>query len=173
MTPTPFFVRAATEADLPGIFEIYDEQVLHGTATFDTEPKDAAARLEWFRNDGGGRYPLRVAEIEGRIAGWARLYAWSPRPAYGRTAEDAVYVHPEFRGRGLGRALLGDLLQLAPQRGVQVLIARVVEGNPASLALHLALGFETIGVMRQVGEKFGRLLDVRLLSRHLGQVREG
>jgi phosphinothricin acetyltransferase len=160
-------IRAATEADLPGIFAIYDEEVLHGTATFDTEPKNAAARLEWFRNDGGGRYPLLVAEADGRIAGWARLYAWSPRRAYDRTAENAVYVHADFRGRGFSRALMQELMLLAPQRGVHVLMARIVEGNPASLALHQSLGFETIGIMRRVGEKFGRLLDVQLMSRHL------
>jgi L-amino acid N-acyltransferase len=160
-------IRPATEADLPGIFAIYDVEVLHGTATFDTEPKPAAARLEWFRNDGGGRYPLLVAEADGRIAGWARLYAWSPRPAYDRTAENAVYVHAQFRGRGVSRALMTELMRQAPGRGVQVLIARIVEGNPASLALHQSLGFESIGVMRRVGEKFGRLLDVRLMCRHL------
>lgn len=160
-------LRAATEADLPGIFAIYDHEVLHGTATFDTEPRPEAGRLEWFRNDGNGRYPILVAEAGGRIVGWARLYAWSPRKAYDRTAENAVYVHREHRGQGLSRALMEELMRLAPPRGVQVLIARIVEGNPASLALHEKLGFRTIGVMQRVGEKFGRLLDVRLLDRHL------
>jgi L-amino acid N-acyltransferase len=160
-------IRAATEADLPGIFAIYDQEVLHGTATFDVTPKTPAERLEWFRNDGAGRYPLLVAEAAGAVAGWARLYAWSPRRAYDRTAEDAVYVHGDFRGQGLSRALMQELMRLAPQRGVQVLVARIVEGNPASLALHEKLGFRSIGVMRRVGEKFGRVLDVRLLDRHL------
>ena len=160
-------IRPATEGDLPGIFAIYDEEVLRGTATFDTEPKSAAGRLEWLRNDGNGRYPVLVAEVDAEIAGWARLYAWSPRPAYDRTAENAVYVHARFRGRGVSRALMNELMRQAPARGVQVLIARIVEGNPASLGLHQALGFETIGVMRRVGEKFGRLLDVRLMCRHL------
>ena len=172
-------IRAATEQDLPGIFAIYDHEVLHGTATFDTQPKTPAERLEWFRNDGGGRYPILVAEANPvaaeaaptaattTIAGWARLYAWSPRKAYDRTAENAVYVHPQHRGRGVSRALMQELMRLAPERGVRVLVARIVEGNPASLALHEALGFRTIGVMRRVGEKFGRLLDVRLMDRHL------
>ena len=163
-------IRAATEADLPGIFAIYDEEVRHGTATFDTEPKSAAERREWLRNDGGGRYPILVAEIDGAVAGWARLYAWSPRPAYDRTAENAVYVSRDHRGRGVGRALLEEIIRLAPGRGVHVLLARIVEGNPASLALHEALGYRTIGVMRGVGEKFGRVLDVRLLDRQLSQV---
>jgi L-amino acid N-acyltransferase YncA len=160
-------IREAVEADLAGIHAIYDEQVLNGTATFDTVPRTPAERLEWFRADGGGRYPTLVAEDDSRIAGWARLYAWSPRPAYRRTAENAVYVHQDSRRGGVGRALMTELIRLARARGVHVLVARVVEGNPASVKLHESLGFETIGVMREVGEKFGKLLDVRLMDLHL------
>lgn len=160
-------IRPATEADLPGIFAIYDREVLHGTATFDTEPKSEAGRREWLRDDAGGRYPILVAEVDGTIAGWARLYAWSNRCAYARAAENAVYVHADHRGKGVGRALLAELIRLAPERNVHVLLARIVEGNPASLALHEALGFTPIGLMRRVGEKFGRVLDVRLLERQL------
>jgi L-amino acid N-acyltransferase len=174
-------IRQATEADLPGIFAIYDHEVLHGTATFDTEPKSPAGRLEWLRDDGGGKYPILVAEVDPgaaqgvaaaaapAIAGWGRLYAWSNRCAYARAAENAVYVHRDHRGRGVGHALLAELIRLAPQRDIQVLLARIVEGNPASVALHVAHGYQAIGVMRRVGEKFGRVLDVRLMDRHLDQ----
>ena len=160
-------IRAATEADLPGIFAIYDREVLHGTATFDTEPKSQTERLVWLRDDANGKYPILVAEIGGAVDGWARLYAWSNRCAYARAAENGVYVHADHRGKGVGRALLEELIRLAPQRGVHVLLARIVEGNPASLGLHEALGFTSIGLMRRVGEKFGRVLDVRLLERQL------
>lgn len=163
-------IRPATEADLPGIFAIYDHEVLHGTATFDTEPKSPAGRLEWLRDDAQGKYPILVAERDGEIAGWARLYPWSNRCAYARAAENAVYVHREHRGRRVGHALLAELIRLAPQRDIQVLLARIVEGNPASVALHEAHGYQAIGVMRRVGEKFGRVLDVRLMDRHLDQV---
>ena len=166
-TAPPLSLRAAVEADLPGIFAIYDEQVLHGTATFDTEPKSQTERLVWLRDDANGKYPILVAEIGGAVAGWARLYAWSNRCAYARAAENGVYVHADHRGKGVGRALLEELIRLAPQRGVHVLLARIVEGNPASLGLHEALGFTSIGLMRRVGEKFGRVLDVRLLERQL------
>lgn len=80
-----------------------------------------------------------------------------------------MYVDPNQRGKGVGRALLGELLRVSPERGVRLIIARVVEGNAASRALHEALGFQTIGVMRRCGEKFGRLLDVRLMDRHLDE----
>ena len=162
-------IRPATEADLPGMFAIYDEQVLHGTATFDTEPKTPAERLAWFRDDGKGKYPILVAEISGQVAGWARLYAWSVRCAYARAAENAVYVHKDRRGQGIGRALLEALIAECPTSGVSLLIARVVEGNEGSRKLHEAMGFQTIGVMRKVGEKFGRLLDVRLMDKHLDE----
>jgi L-amino acid N-acyltransferase YncA len=158
-------LRAATEADLPAIFAIYDEQVLHGTATFDTVPKNDAERLDWFRS--GGRYPIVVAEDASGVVGWGRLYQWSPRPAYDRTAENAVYVRIDARGRGIGRVLLEELLRLAPDVGVLTLIARVVDGNPASLALHEALGYARIGLMQRCGAKHGRVLDVWLLQRVL------
>ena len=168
-------IRPATVADLPGIFAIYDEEVRHGTATFDTEPKTPDERLAWFRDDGKGRYPILVAELPSTaadaaptIAGWTRLYAWSNRCAYAGAAENAVYVHAAHRGKGVGRALLAELLRLAQERGIRVVIARVVEGNAGSRALHEALGFRTIGVMTRIGEKFGRLLDVRLMDVHLG-----
>lgn len=157
-------LRAATPADLPAIFAIYDEQVLHGTATFDTVPKTATERLEWFRANPGQRYPIIVAETTAGVVGWARLYQWSPRPAYDRTAENAVYVHADARGHGIGRALLAELLHLAPACGVLTLMARIVAGNPASLALHEALGYTRIGLMRSAGVKHGALLDVWLLQ---------
>ncbi|HEX4895458.1 MAG TPA: GNAT family N-acetyltransferase [Solimonas sp.] len=162
-------LRAATEADLPAIFAIYDEQVLHGTATFDTVPKTPAERLEWFHNNPGNRYPIRVAERSGEVIGWSRLYAWSPRPAYDRTAENAVYVRADQRGSGTGRALLEELLRIAPAHGVLTLVARIVTGNPASLALHERLGYSRIGLMRRCGEKHGQVLDVWLLQRVLDE----
>ena len=160
-------IRDATTDDLPGIFAIYDEQVLHGTATFDTVPKTLPERIEWFNANPGGRYPILVAQENGEIAGWARLYQWSPRRAYDRTAENAVYVRADCRGQGTGRLLLQALLERAPQIGIAVVIARIVEGNPGSLRLHQTLGFQNIGVMSRVGEKFGRLLNVRLMERQL------
>lgn len=159
-------VRDARLDDLDGIFAIYDREVLHGTATFDTIVKSTHERLDWYATS-GSRYPILIAEENHRVLGWARLYAWSPRRAYDRTAENAVYVRDDTRGKGVGRALMDRLLAIAPQRGIHVIVGRIVEGNPASVRLHESLGFRTIGVMRQVGEKFGKLLDVRLMDLHL------
>lgn len=160
-------VRDATAGDLGAIFAIYDREVAYGTATFETEPRSEAQRLEWFEAYDRARYPVLVAEDEGRVVGWARLYPWSPRPAYARTAENAVYVDESARGRGVGRALLEELLRRARRAGIRVVVARIAEGNPASVALHRAMGYQRIGVMRRVGEKFGRVLDVELMDVHL------
>jgi L-amino acid N-acyltransferase YncA len=160
-------IRTATEPDLPGIFDIYDEQVLRGLATFETEPKTPAQRLEWLREHSTEPRPAIVAVEGGRVLGWASLSAWSTRCAYARAAENSVYVHQDHRGRGVGRALMEELLRRARAAGLGVILARVVEGNPASLTLHEKMGFQTVGVMHRVGEKFGRILDVRLMELHL------
>ncbi len=160
-------IRHASPEDLSAIFEIYDREVLHGTATFDTEPKSPAERLAWFREHAGPRRPLLVGEVEGRVAGWASLSAWSARCAYARAAENSVYVHADYRGLGLGRLLLDTLIERARAAGLGVLLARIAEPNPASVRLHERAGYQTIGVMRRVGEKFGRVIDVRLMDLHL------
>jgi phosphinothricin acetyltransferase len=167
-------IRDATAGDVPAILEIYNEQVLHGTATFDTEPKTGADHGPWFTRHDRERYPILVAEEGGAggagggmVVGWARLYPWSDRCAYARSAENSVYVQKEWRGRGVARALMTELLARARARGIGVILARIAEGNPASIRLHENLGFERIGTMRRVGEKFARVLDVELMQLHL------
>jgi len=160
-------IRDATPDDLAAVFAIYDEEVLRGTATFETVPRPAAERREWFDAHPRERYPVIVYEDSGAILGWARLQPWSPRPAYARTAEDSVYVSGAARGRGVGKALLEELIARARAAGIAVVLARIAGGNPASIRLHERAGFRTVGVMRRVGEKFGRILDVALLDLHL------
>lgn len=164
-------IRDAIEDDLPGIFEIYDREVLRGTATFDTVPKTAAERLDWFRVRRDPRYPAIVAVEPDhggtRVLGWASASPWSPRKAYDRSAENSVYVHQTAQGRGVGRTLLQELIRRTKAAGLCVLIARITEGNPVSLKLHENAGFQPIGVMRRIGEKFGKVLDVKLLELHM------
>lgn len=165
--PAGMVIRDARREDLPGIFEIYHEQVMHGTATFDTQPKTPDQQSAWFEAHPHGRYPIIVAEEGVAIVGWARLFPWSERCAYARSAENSVYVHREFRGRGIGRALMQELIRRARDAGICVLLARIAEGNPGSTALHAAVGFVRVGTLERVGEKFGRVLDVELLDYQL------
>jgi len=164
MTPV---IRPASHADLPGIFDIYDREVLHGTATFDTEVKTPEQRTAWLASHRPPRHPVLVADEGGFIAGWASLSKWSERCAYARAVEDSVYVHHDCRGRGIGTLLMRELIAQARADGVGVVLARIVEPNPASIRLHESFGYQTVGLMRRVGEKFGRILDVRLMDLHL------
>ncbi|HUI10869.1 MAG TPA: GNAT family N-acetyltransferase [Bacteroidota bacterium] len=159
----PSTVRRAVQDDLEAITAIYNEAVLTTTATFDTEPKTAADRLAWFRSH-GGRFTVLVAEVDGRVAGWASLSPWSDRPAYDDTAETSVYVGSAYRGRGIGRSLYAALIAGAKEEHFHTLLARVAGESEASLRLHERCGFRTVGTMKEVGRKFGRLLDVHLLQ---------
>jgi phosphinothricin acetyltransferase len=165
-------VRDANHDDLGAIFDIYHEQVLHATATFDTEPKTQAQQHEWFDAHDRSLYPVLVAtrreQSTDRVLGWARLYPWSPRRAYLRTAENAVYVHACARGQGIGRMLLLELLARARAGPIREVMARIADANPASIRLHEAMGYVPVGVMHRAGEKFGRLIDVHLYQKSLG-----
>jgi phosphinothricin acetyltransferase len=167
-------IRLATADDLPAIVAIYNHEVVSGVATFDTEPWELATRATWLASHDPVRHPVTVLAEAGRVLGWASLSEWSTRCAYARAAEISVYVHHEHRGRGLGRALLADLIARGGAAGLGVLLARIEASGAASLRLHRSVGFHDIGIMRRVGEKFGRILDVALLELHLdGEGRGG
>ena len=159
-------IRQALPADVEAITAIYNEAILTTTATFDTEPKTTAERLEWF-NAHDERHPVLVAVVEGTIAGWASLSKWSDRPAYDGTAETSFYVQSKYRGRGIGRMLKEAIIEEARRLHFHTLIARVAEGSQESLHLNESAGFVHIGTMRQVGRKFGKLLDVHILQKML------
>jgi L-amino acid N-acyltransferase YncA len=150
--------RVATEQDLPAIKAIYDHQVLTGIATFDTEPPPLEKWAERLTSDAAGDHML-VAESDGAVAGYAYSSTYRPRPAYVRTRETSVYLAPEAAGRGLGRALYDDLLVRLRADGMHVALGVIALPNPASEALHLACGFERVGVLPEVGRKFDRWID--------------
>jgi phosphinothricin acetyltransferase len=154
---------------VPAIVDIYNHEVVHATSTFDTEPVTTDGRLAWLEAHDPARYPVIVAERLNEIVGFASLSPWSERCAYARAAEVSVYVHREHRGSGAGRALLAELITRARAAGLGVLLARICSEGQASLGLHRSLGFQPIGTMRRVGEKFGRILDIELYDLHLDQ----
>ena len=160
-------IRSARADDLPAVIDIYNYEVEHGVATFDTVPWTLEDRAPWFAAHASPQHPLIVAEEGGRVVAWGGLSAWSDRCAYARAAEVSIYVHQDHRGRGIGRALLVELIARARAAGLGVLLARIESSGAVSLALHRTLGFRPIGTMRRVGEKSGRLLDVELLDLHL------
>jgi len=165
---SPPDIRLASTGDLPTIMAIYNDEILQGVATFDTVPWDEHAAQRWLAKHDPLRRPVTVAvESSGAIVGWGSVSDWSTRCAYARAAEDSIYVHPDHQGQGIGRRLLSDLIERSRSAGVRVLLARIETSCKASLHVHRAAGFVTVGVMHGVGEKFGRVLDVELLERSL------
>lgn len=166
-SPT-YTVRAAVPRDLPAIAEIYNDAVLNSTATFDTEPATPEDTEEWLR-ERGHPYAALVAEHGGDVVGWAAIKAFASKPAYQFTAENAVYVRADMRGKGVGKALLGRLMDVAAENGFRTVIARVAAPNPASEGLHRRFGFRRVGVEQQVGYKLGRWVDVVVMQKLLGE----
>lgn len=156
-------IRAAQLGDVPAITEIYNEAIRNTTATFDTEEKSVAERQAWLAAH-DHRHPVIVAEIDGVVVGWASLTPWSDRCAYSETAELSVYVHLDWRGQGIGKQLMQTVLALGRDCGLHTVLTRIAAENGISVHLHELCGFTTIGVMREVGRKFGRLLDVVMMQ---------
>ena len=159
-------IRDATFDDIAAINWIYNEAVVTTTATFDTDPKSIEQQTSWLRNR-SERHPVLVAEKYADVVGWASLSPWSPKPAYRITAETTFYVAEKSRGQGIGRQLKQAIIQRAELLGFRSLIARVVQDSEASLHLNKYYGFEIVGLMKQVGHKFGRDLDVYVLQKIL------
>jgi len=156
-------IRLATEADLPAIREIYNHYVDTSICTFQLEPDTEAERLAWFREH-SERYPVTVAEVDGVVVGWASLSPWKSRAGYRFSVEGSVYIRDGLHRRGLGRALLADLIERAKSLGYHVLVGGACTEMEASIALQKALGFEPVAHLREVGFKFGRWLDVVYLQ---------
>ena len=157
-------IRQATLGDLEAITEIYNDAILKTVATFDTEPKNMEEQKLWFAEH-GPKYPILVAEQDGLIVGWASLSKWSDRCAYSDTAEISLYVKDAFQGKGIGKKLIQEIIREGKNAGLHTVLARIAEGSEVSIHLHKSMGFEHIGVMREVGRKFGKLLDVYLMQK--------
>ena len=156
-------IRNATTADLAEINEIYNDAVINTVATFDTEPKNPKEQKAWFEKH-DSRHPILVAEENGQVVGWVSLSVWSDKGAYSDTAEISLYVRKECQGKGIGKRLLEAILKEGKKIGLHTVIARIAEGNEASIGLSKSFGFKEIGVMREVGWKFGRRLDIHMMQ---------
>jgi L-amino acid N-acyltransferase YncA len=162
-------VRDATDHDIPAIQQIYAHHVLTGTASFEETPPSeaqmAARRADVLRLG----LPYLVAELDGAVVGHAYAAPYRPRPAYRHTLEDSVYVAAGQHGRGVGRALLAELIARCERGPWRQMIAVIGDsGNAASIALHERLGFRRAGTLHDVGFKLGRWLDSVLMQRALG-----
>lgn len=156
-------IRPAVIEDAYAINDIYNHYVLNSTCTYQEEPESSESRLSWLKAH-GGKYPILVAEHEGDIVGWGSISKYKERSAYRHTVEDSVYVRHDMQGHGIGTSLLGHLLESARANGYHSVIAIVSSDQPASISLHKKFGFVEAAHLREVGYKFDRWLDTRLLQ---------
>jgi len=161
-------VRLARSDDAEAIRTIYNDEVVSGTATFDIAERSPIEQRGWMAERTGAHVVL-VAEIDGRVVGFGALSRYKERPAYNTTVEDSVYVAPGYQGRGMGRAILDELLELAAGHGFHTVVARIGHESVGSIAAHARVGFVEIGREREVGRKFGRWLDVVVMQHMLGR----
>lgn len=162
-------IRSATAADLPEIQAIYAHHVLYGTGTFEEEPPSTEEMTERLNKviSGGGSW--LVATDASGILGYAYYTQFRERSAYRYCAEDSIYVRDDVRGQGVGKALVGRLIEDATARGMRQMIAIIGDSeNAGSIGVHASLGFHMVGTLKAVGIKFGRWVDVVSMQRPLG-----
>ena len=162
-------IRSSREADMPAVQRIYAHHVMHGFGSFEEEPPDLAELMRRRADYLGRRLPYLVAEVDGRVVGYAYAGPYRTRSAYRYTVENSIYVDPAYLRRGVGRKLLAELIRQCTALGCRQMIAVIGDSdNSGSIKLHEALGFKYAGNFRAVGRKKGRWLDSVLMQLALG-----
>ena len=159
-----FAIRPATNDDVRAIVGIYNWAVNQTFATIDSEPLSTEEAADWWETH-ARRSRLVVATDDSGVIGWARLFPWKHRGI--DVVEDLVYVDPVHHGRGIGRALLTELIKQATRLGYRTIVATVATDNRSGLQLHEKLGFESVGTIRNAANKFDRWMDITLMQRSL------
>ncbi len=163
-------IRPARPDDCPAIAEIYAHHVLHGTASYETEPPDTAEMTRRMDRVLGSGWPWLVAEAaDGTMLGYAYATQFRDRAAYRFVCEDSIYIRDAARGQGVGKALLAALIEACTAAGFRQMIAVIGGAEPASEALHARLGFTLAGRLSGIGRKQGRWLDTLYMQRQLGE----
>lgn len=163
MQHSTLLIRKATLDDAPVIASIYNEAIVNTTATFDTEPKSIDDRIAWL-NQHNDRYPVLVGLLQNEVVGFASLTRWSDRTAYDYTAEISIYLTPTLHNAGYGKQLMMAIIDAGKQGGLHTILSRITQGNEKSIYLHSLYGFTKVGVLKEVGKKFGQWLDVTIMQ---------
>lgn len=154
------YIRKAREEDISQLQDIYNEAILHTVATFDTEIKDRKNREKWFAEH-TGKHVIFVWEQEGVVKGYSSLSRYRDRKAFDGTVEISVYIGADYRGQGIGKALMKEALSFAERaEGITEVVSLITGENKTSIELHEKLGFVYCGQFRNVGQKMGRMLDL-------------
>lgn len=157
-------VRHATEKDIPEMLSIYNDIILNTTAVYDYRPHTLEMRQTWFKTKQEQGFPVFVAELEGKVAGFSSIGPFRAWAAYKYSVENSVYVAAEKRGMGIGKLLIPPLIEAAKRLQMHTIIAGIDATNDVSIWLHKRFGFEETAHFKQVGYKFGRWLDLKFLQ---------
>jgi L-amino acid N-acyltransferase YncA len=159
-------VRPAADADAPAICEIYNQGIEDRLATLETELRTPDERRQWLKSR-GPRYPVIVAEDAGRVIAWGSLNQFNPREAYRHVADLSIYVERGYRGKGVGRVVLGRVVELGRELGYHKLVLSAFPFNAAGMALYERLGFRTVGIYKEQGLLDGRWVDTIVMEKLL------
>lgn len=163
-------ITDASLTDLAQVQAIYAHHVLHGIATFETEPPELEEMQQRYHDVLLQGLPFLVAVHEKQVVGYCYLTPYRPRCAYRYTLENSIYVHPEKLGQGIGKRLLSAALSNAEALGFRQMIAVIGNSeNAGSIGLHYAAGFKSVGTLTAVGLKHGRWVDTVIMQRALGE----
>jgi phosphinothricin acetyltransferase len=164
----PVVIRPAAQEDVPAITAIFNHAIVHTTASFYRDPRTIAQRTAWLTQR-KPRYAVLVASTADGVCGWIALDPWSEKHGYRITAEVSYYVDPDCQNRGIGNQLVEHVITVARQNDFRNLLAKICENNHASLKIAERFGFQRVGTLKSIGEKFGRDYDVHLYQKQLLQ----
>lgn len=154
-------IRKACIEDIPFLQKIYNDAVLHTTATYDTSIKDYDNRLQWFKEHEAEPYILLVYELDGVVAGYASLSKYRERPAFNQSVEISVYIDEQYQNRGIGSALMQAVLDYAQkQENIHTVVSLITSDNEHSIFLHEKFGFEFCGKIKDAGYKFDKWIGL-------------
>ena len=153
-------IQEATEKDLPEILDIYNDAILNTTAIYDYKVHTLVDRQQWYEKKVLDGYPLFVFEENSKVVAFATFGPFRAWPAYKYTVEHSVYVHKDYRNKGIGTKLMREIIKTADERGFATLVAGIDAANESSIKMHEKMGFRFLGVIKKAGFKFGGWLDL-------------
>ncbi|CAN5294706.1 GNAT family N-acetyltransferase [soil metagenome] len=157
-------IRDACENDLDAILDIYNEAILNTTAVYSEQPHTLQMRRDWYRDRVNNNFPVFIAEVNGKVAGFSSFGHFRMWPCYRYTVELSVYVEVSHRGKGISKMLLHSLIDRAREMNVHAMLAGISADNLISYRLHQSFGFAEVANLKEVGYKFGRWLDLKFLE---------
>jgi L-amino acid N-acyltransferase len=153
-------IRKAVSHDIPAITEIYNDVILNTTAVYAYEPVTLENRQAWFEDKLSHHCPVFIAEHKGKVIGFSTYGSFRAAPAYLHSVENTIHVHADYRGQGVGKCLMPPLIKAAREQNMHTMIAGIDAKNAGSIKFHEGFGFEQVGLLKSVGFKFNRWLDL-------------